>query len=262
MSIEMFYQLGKWSEQNLKDLILLMPDYSKSELIAESSLWLLTDKPNFKFRVDFLSKDSKIEWSRQGVHFIDKEVFSINDFSELSHLSYNLISNFPSLLLTINYFVKNLIPLKADKNLDVSLSDPNLPFTVFVSLPSNQEKDGYLRFAEGLIHEALHLQLTAIEKVHPLVYENRLANNIYSPWKGEGRDVRGLLHAAYVFSSLYFFWESIYLKNKIEGKFAFNRCIEIKQQMKQASHLSESKALTPLGLNFSKGLFSLFNAEN
>ena len=262
MPIEIFYQLGKWSEQNLKDLILLMPNYSKSELIAQGSSWLLTDKPNFKFRVDFLSKDSKIEWSQLGVHFIDKEVFSINDFSELSHLSYNLISNFPSLLLTINYFVKNLIPLKADENLDVSLSDPNLPFTVFVSLPSNQEKDGYLRFAEGLIHEALHLQLTAIEKVHPLVYENRLANNIYSPWKGEGRDTRGLLHAVYVFSSLYFFWESIHLQDKIEGKFAFNRCMEIKQQIRQAGHLSKSKALTPLGLKISRELLSLFNSEN
>lgn len=256
MSTEIFYQPHNWSEKDLTDLISLMPNQSKFEINTETSVNLLTDKLNFRFNVDFLSKKTRTEWEQLGVDFIEKKDFSIYEFSELTHLSYNLISNFPSLLFTINHFVKNLILLKADENIDVSLSDPSLPFTVFVSLPGIQEKCSHLRFAEGLIHEALHLQLTAIEKVTPLVYEDRLTNNVYSPWKGEGRDIRGLLHAVYVFSSLYLFWENIYIKDEIESNFAFKRCVEIREEMKRASHLTKSEALTPLGIKYSENLLN------
>jgi HEXXH motif-containing protein len=91
--------------------------------------------------------------------------------------------------------------LDAPFGYDVSHSDPELPFCIFISLPQPGEADAALRVAEAILHESMHLQLTMIELCVPLIARDLLGG--YSPWKHEVRPVSGLLHGLYVFAVIH-----------------------------------------------------------
>ena len=137
--------------------------------------------------------------------------------------------------------------LAPGKDTDVSFSDPCLPFSVFVSCPLAEERDRVERLAESLVHEALHLQLSLVESVEQLVTDVPDEKLVVSPWKGEGRNVRGLLHAVYVFGNLRYFWKSIMSNAPDSSSFARSRVETIKTDLARAVHLVESKSLTAAG---------------
>ena len=112
--------------------------------------------------------------------------------------SFALLNRLPSLADSIGRVVKAVHPLQAPRNHDVSHSTPELPFSVFVSIPGGDELDSTARLAESLIHEAMHLQLTLVDLVEPLAQNDAVTG--YSPWKEEDRPVTGLLHGVYVFA--------------------------------------------------------------
>jgi HEXXH motif-containing protein len=88
--------------------------------------------------------------------------------------------------------------LVAERGYDVSHSTPALPLSIFFSVPDADEPHARARLAESIIHEAMHLQLTFIESVVPLVTAS--PHTAYSPWKQSERPVGGLLHGLYVFA--------------------------------------------------------------
>ena len=92
--------------------------------------------------------------------------------------------------------VCHLIKL-ADDDYDMSYSDPQVPFSIFVSVPQKRRPNDPLRVAESIVHEAMHLQLTLIEQVDPSRASVR--GGYFSPWKGAYRSPQGVLHALYVF---------------------------------------------------------------
>ena len=118
-------------------------------------------------------------------------------------------------------------------------------------LPKNSEKNRIERFTESLIHESLHNQLTAVEQFNPLFVEELLRNDVYSPWKGEGRNERGLLHAVYVFSCLYKFWSIVSDEVESSSVFAKQRCLSIFGEMQEAFHLNSYQSLTKSGQSLS-----------
>ena len=130
---------------------------------------------------------------------------------------------------------------------DVSCSEPSLPFSIFVSCPPDTEENRVERLAESVVHEALHLQLSLVERMEPLVDEVCREEPVFSPWKGEGRTVRGLLHAVYVFGNLRFFWGRVAARRSGAASFARARIETIDGEMAAASHLLESRSLTPAG---------------
>ena len=83
--------------------------------------------------------------------------------------------------------------------IDVSYSDPDVPFSVFLSIPAPGPRAA-LRLAESLVHEGMHLHLTLIEAVLPLVGDERAST--FSPWMRQPRPLRGVLHGLYVFSAI------------------------------------------------------------
>jgi HEXXH motif-containing protein len=91
--------------------------------------------------------------------------------------------------------------LEAPPGHDVSHSSPDLPFSIFVSMPGRGERDISLRLAESILHESMHLQLTLIDLVNPIITDEPSA--AYSPWKDEVRPVSGLLHGLYVFAVIH-----------------------------------------------------------
>lgn len=84
---------------------------------------------------------------------------------------------------------------------DVSYSDPAVPFSAFVGVPDADGPVATLRLAEGLVHEAMHLQLTLVEAAAPLVSGE--AERHWTPWQATRRPTRGVLHGFYVFRVLH-----------------------------------------------------------
>lgn len=113
----------------------------------------------------------------------------------------DLLSHVPSMAESVGRVVRSIHPLRALPDHDVSHSTPQLPFSVFISVPRKGERDATLRVAESLIHESMHLQLTLVESVVPLATDERASG--FSPWKRERRPVSGLLHGLYVFAVIH-----------------------------------------------------------
>lgn len=89
---------------------------------------------------------------------------------------------------------------------DISYSDPSVPFSIFVSLDTHPQEHSSLRLAEAIVHECMHLQLTLIEDLEPLVRAEH--ESYHSPWRGTHRPVRGILHGLYVFRVIHDFLDA------------------------------------------------------
>ena len=198
--------------------------------------------------VEVLPEEVADVWRTRELRFAtDSEIGGMGFLAALAK-SLDLIRLSAPLLGTVAGICRSLhVLLAPDRDFDVSFSDPGLPFSVFVSCPLIGERDRAERLAENLVHEALHLQLSLVETVEPLVIDLPEEEPIFSPWKGEGRTVRGLLHAVYVFGNLRCFWKCIAARVPGSSSFASRRIETIEYEMAQALHLAESQSLTPAG---------------
>ena len=183
-----------------------------------------------------------------GLRFATREEIRDLQFAETLAKSLDLIEMVRPLQGTIAGTCRSLhVLLPPAPDFDVSCSDPSLPNSIFVSCPPVTEKDRVERLAENLVHEALHLQLSLVERLEPLVSDVSREEPIFSPWRGEGRTVRGLLHAVYVFGNLRFFWGQVASSRPGSASFAGVRIETIDSEMAAASPLLESRSLTPAG---------------
>jgi HEXXH motif-containing protein len=138
-----------------------------------------------------------------------------------------------------------------EDDFDVSFSDPEIPFSVFVSVPPAAAPSSELRVAENLVHETMHLLLTLFECEEPLI-ATRSSALVYSPWKRELRPAQGVLHGLYVFAILRWMWQQT-LGNASASEasaFARQRIVEIDGEVRAAESLSRSTALTATGQEF------------
>ena len=108
---------------------------------------------------------------------------------------------------TVGQLVRAVHLLDAPPSHDVSHSSPELPFSIFLSVPRLGDKNRTLRLAESILHESMHLQLTLIDRFDPIVSEEPSSG--YSPWKEQIRPVSGLLHGLYVFAVIFQVLDSI-----------------------------------------------------
>ncbi|MGH6967138.1 MAG: aKG-HExxH-type peptide beta-hydroxylase [Phenylobacterium sp.] len=139
---------------------------------------------------------------------------------------------------------------------DVSHSDPDLPCSVFLSLPVG-EPHAVLRVAESILHEAMHLQLTLLEAVAPVVQVGTAT--LYSPWQQRQRPIGGLLHGLYVFAAIdAYLAELLALDDLAAATAAFSakRRREIAVEIIQAAEVAEHEDLTPFGRRFAEGLLA------
>jgi HEXXH motif-containing protein len=139
---------------------------------------------------------------------------------------------------------------------DVSFSDPAIPFSIFVSVPDRNDRRSVLRLAENLLHETMHLQLTLLENLTPLV-DTTSAWSMYSPWKQRERPVQGVMHGLYIFCVLRWMWRKISRtsRSQTDRDFALRRVREIDEEAFSVRALEESPALTEAGKHFLNRLF-------
>jgi len=110
---------------------------------------------------------------------------------------------------SVEELVWSLTPVDVDSpEYDTSYSDPAIPLSIFIGAHLSIHHVSPLRLAEGVLHEAMHLQLSLIEDVVPLV--RGCSDWHHSPWQRRLRPTQGLLHGLYVFRVIQdFFREAI-----------------------------------------------------
>lgn len=137
----------------------------------------------------------------------------------------------PEISSFITHIIRSIQILNVGSpDVDISYSHPDIPFSIFISVCEESSTISYIRTAESILHEAMHLLLTLIENSMPMVNSNKL-QVYYSPWRNEERPVRGVLHGLFVFKAISNFYTSI--EKKLIEKSTLDY---IKERIVQISH--------------------------
>ncbi|MDB5580829.1 MAG: hypothetical protein JWR80_6005 [Bradyrhizobium sp.] len=140
---------------------------------------------------------------------------------------------------------------------DRSYSDPAIPFSIFVGIHPEPVRDEAMRLAEGLVHEAMHLELSLAEALVPMVEGSD--ERWLSPWQGRPRPVQGLLHGLYVFRAIGRFWGrvlDVLQPDDDRRTFAAKRVAEIEREVLDSSDFVASAELTKTGRALAQGLIA------
>lgn len=243
-----FGQCSKWHQ------------YSSCQYLFGSNpdIWNKTDKllasPCPNLTIEFLTEQSAKSWERLGLTFASACHLEDTMFIEVLLDSLDLIRRNRAIHATVKSMCRSLHPLVCgDRNVDVSFSDPELPFSIFVSCPPLGAPNRIERLAENIIHEALHLQLSLFERVMPLVLANADETLVYSPWKGEARKMQGLIHGIYIFGNLRQFWENVEKKRSQNVEFCRARITTIESEMCGLVPIIDCNKLTAAGQSLVSG---------
>ena len=198
--------------------------------------------------VEWLPETLTGRWRALGLRFASEAAIGEMGFFETLARSIALIRMVSPLHGSVAGLCRCVhVLLASGEGVDVSYSDPALPFSVFVSCAGARTGAAVERLAESLVHEALHLQLSLVERVELLVFERANEKRLFSPWKQEMRDVRGLLHAVYVFGNLRCFWQRVASRSPQSSSFARSRIAAISEELAEVSTLARSRSLTRAG---------------
>ena len=97
----------------------------------------------------------------------------------------------PELSSCVGLLVRCVHLLKAPSpEVDCSYSRPDLPFSVFLSVPGYGTHARIERVTEALVHETMHIQLSLLERRIPLVESDRPESVAFSPWRNSERKCR------------------------------------------------------------------------
>jgi HEXXH motif-containing protein len=158
--------------------------------------------------IELLTEDITLKYQKGGVDFYTAEEIAGTMVLDCLADAITILTLVPTLANTVATLAKALHVIKPKNGeYDVSFTEPDIPFSVFVSVPFKRGPNDMLRTAEGILHEAMHLQLTLIEQITPLVKHS--SKKYYSPWRDECRTAQGVLHALYVFRVIDQFLEYI-----------------------------------------------------
>lgn len=174
----------------------------------------------------------------------------------------NIINRVPSLMRAVAALVRSIHVIKPkDLNNDVSFSEPEVPFSIFVSVPEERVENDALRVAEAIVHEAMHLQLTLVERIMPLV--DSTEGEYFSPWRREFRNARGLLHAVYVFRVIDGFLSELSLSGcNSPASYVYRRRKRIAEEMNETRSFRACSELTPMGLGLTRSLLQMGSHES
>jgi HEXXH motif-containing protein len=141
-----------------------------------------------------------------------------------------------------------------DDAYDVNFSEPELPFSVFVSIPLRPLEQMRWRVAEAIVHEAAHLQLSLVERIVPLIASPQSQH--YSPWRKTARSVSGVLHGLYVFGVIAE-WIS---RSSAPAAHVRQRLAEIAREAEEIHDFPEASSLTHTGAALARSILSRISA--
>jgi HEXXH motif-containing protein len=208
-----------------------------------------------------LVESAQQEWAdsyrKTGVCFYPTDELLDTTILSCFHDALAIINQVPSLTATVASLVRSLHVIKPkDMDHDVSFSEPHVPFSIFISAPERRIANDALRVAEAIVHEAMHLQLTIIERMVPLAESGD--SQYFSPWRGGNRTAGGVLHALYVFVVIDYFMARL-RSQPLETTESLNhiarRRKEILSQVLEVESFRGCSALTRSGELFVDDLF-------
>lgn len=208
--------------------------------------------------IETLSRECVVEYQRKGVSFYSSAEIHPTVLARVEE-ALAIINQVPSLMRTVAVLVRSLHLIRPeDEDHDVSFSEPNVPFSIFVSVPSRRMPDDRWRIAEAIVHEAMHLQLTLIEQVIPLVKATQA--KLFSPWRATYRPVQGVLHGVYVFRVIDSFLAKLSSLG-ISSRYVEGRRGAINNQILDARSLQDSPDLTLVGHHLTQRLIDSLNSR-
>jgi HEXXH motif-containing protein len=145
------------------------------------------------------------------------------------------------------------ILVSEDEEVDVSYSHPEISDVIFVSVCRDDSPHSQARVAESILHESMHLKLTLIERLVPLVKPNT-GNTYFSPWRDEKRPARGVLHGLFVFRTILDFLRMIAGSQSSIADYVQKRQKQIIQEIGQLEHFDNCPDLTAEGATLVKNL--------
>ena len=157
----------------------------------------------------------------------------------------------------IHALVRSIIVLAPENpDTDISYSHPTIPFSIFISCSAQPSDYQEIRMLEAILHEAIHLQLSLIERYIPLIESTGETDLYYSPWRDEARPARGVLHGLFVFRAIYEFFSILNTcPQSASVKFYVNRRLEhIAHEIGSLAGFPSSAALTATGALFTEQL--------
>ena len=235
-------ELSTWEHYSTSRLL----DGSDPRIIHKSGFSDIDD--GLGIHIELLPNKLTRRWQQTGLRFAGYSDIKEMNFWQVLERSLDLIRAVEPILGTVSGLCRSLHVLAAGgSGYDNSYSDPRLPFSIFVSCPMSKEANGAERLAENIVHEALHLQLSLIEIVEPLIDKSQEGENIFSPWKDERRPVHGVLHGLYVFGNLRYFWTCIAGQTSRSSCFAKARIKQIDRELASMGDLASRSSLTPMG---------------
>jgi len=213
------------------------------------------DEPSLQ--IELLSDSIKREYDDAGVSFYDAEQVVGSAISSCLQDAVTILTKVPTLATTVAALVKSIhIISPVNDEWDVSFSEPHIPFSIFVSVPSRRIPNDALRVVEGIVHEAMHLQLTLIERVVKLA--NPSHKKYYSPWRDEFRTAQGILHGLYVFRVVYEFLGNLSSLQNTDAPYINSRRDQIAKQIAEVHSFQNCPDLTEAGQCFVQKLMLTF----
>jgi HEXXH motif-containing protein len=192
--------------------------------------------------------------------FYDKHGLEAEAVTEITNQKIEYAVNTLALVQPITDFLNSIVKtvqiIKAEEeDTDISYSHPELPFSIFLSVCKDSSLRSTLRVAESLLHESMHLKLTLIENVMPLV-KPFTGNVFFSPWRDEKRPARGVLHGLFVFRAILDYFEVIKDEPKIQQERGYieKRISQIRTDLSQLEHFAICNDLTIDGATLTKNL--------
>ena len=166
--------------------------YCRDRHLRRSLAWRPPLVPGLLFGLEKLPTALAHLATRNGVSL--KKIRDLNEEYVRSALwsSCKLIKELsPELFSSVRILLRSLHVLESPgRGYDVSFSLPTLPNSIFISIPQPSEPNSVSRLTEAIVHEVLHLQLSLVERICPLVRDDAEQEFAYSPWRDERRPAR------------------------------------------------------------------------
>lgn len=216
------------------------------DIVASLGTWYSTNRNAPTTEIETLSGEYASEYHKAGVSFYSPNEILNTGVLTCIEDAFVILNQVPSLMRTVATLVRSLHVIKPeDTERDISFSEPEDPFSIFVSVPEERIVNDGLRVAEAIVHEAMHLQLTLIERTLLLISSSN--GNYFSPWRGEYRNAQGLLHALYVFCVVNRFLEGLSSSGYYHSSYVYERRQEIVTEINGTLLFQGCSELTSVG---------------
>ena len=233
--------LVRWEEKEILEKAgLTLQSYGTVRVITDDAkarrVWAL--KPPLSegtnFGVEDLPANLHYIATDQGTRLIDIANQEQAEVIALLHSTCKAIAEIaPALWQSIHYLLRSVHIISSPcSETDVSFSLPNLPNTIFISLPRFDDENTVARLIESIVHEVLHLQLSLVERCHPIIQGEMATEVMYSPWRNNLRPESGIVHGLFVFTNLEKLWSKVKsIRLEWLSPFAEQRVDEIRKQI-------------------------------